>query len=167
MTYTKRTSMAEHQKDAIYRKTQRFCSYQERTLQEVQEKLGVWGVTDSSQVMHILQKLIEDRFLNEERYVDAFIRGKFERKKWGKRKLDAALRRKGISPTLIARSLDAITPDDYRKSLQRVAERKRQGLVGIPIAQQQQKLTRYLLQKGYESDLVSLTIREMVTSSHL
>jgi len=109
----------------------------------------------------MLQMLTEERFLDEQRYVEAFIRGKLEGRRWGKRKLRVALTQRGLSPSLIQRGLDAIAPTDYLEGLRYVAHRKQQALSDMPPMQQRRKLTYYLLQKGYEPDLISQIVREI------
>ena len=153
--------MAPYQEDLICQKAQRYCSYQERTRKEVGDKLRTWGVPQRETVERILQMLTKERFLDEQRYVEAFIRGKFEGRRWGKRKLRVALTQKGLAPSLIQRGLDAITPTDYLTSLRYVANRKQQALLDLPPVQQKRKLTYYLLQKGYEPDLIGEIVREI------
>jgi regulatory protein len=153
--------MATDQEDVIYRKAARYCGYQERTEKEVQEKLRAWGVEQKSEEERIIKALRVNRFLDEERYVEAFIRGKFSGKQWGKRKLLAALGKKGLSQALIQQGLAAIETTDYLQTLHRVADRKKKSLAGATSIQKRQKLTNYLLQKGYEPDLVCQTVQEI------
>ena len=84
-------------------------------------------------------------------------------KKWGKRKLLAALTAKGLDRALIQKGLATIEPTDYLQRLRHVAERKKQTLTGANAMQTRQKLTNYLLQKGYEPDLVTQTVKEITT----
>jgi regulatory protein len=155
--------MALDRTDTIYQKAMRYCSYQERTEKEIQEKLRGWGVEDKEGV-HMIRALKVDRFLDEERYVAAFIRGQFLGKKWGKKKLVAALTSKGLDQILVRQGLAMIEDVDYVQSLRDVAERKRASLVGATPTQAKQKLMNYLLQKGYESELVIQTVQEIIAS---
>jgi regulatory protein len=153
--------MVRYQGDAIYQKAQRYCSYQERTCKEVREKLRAWGIIQPEIIERILQMLTEQHFLDEQRYVEAFIRGKFVSRRWGKKKLSMALTQKGLAPSVIQQGLDAITPEDYRETLRYVAHRKQQSLLGMPFTQQKRKLRSYLLQKGYETDLIGTVLSEI------
>ncbi|MHA7877348.1 MAG: regulatory protein RecX [Bacteroidota bacterium] len=153
--------MALDKEDTHYQRAAYYCSYQERTEKEVREKLHAWGVTQK-EATHIVHALKQDRFLDEERYIEAFVRGKFLAKKWGKRKLWATLINKGLDRTLIQKELSTIDDSDYLRSLRQVAEKKKQLLVGITAKQATQKLTNYLLQKGYEPNLVIPTVQEMI-----
>ncbi len=154
--------MTSNHEDTHYQKAVRYCAYQERTEKEVQEKLRAWGVKQD-EITHIIRTLKQDRFLDEERYVTAFVRGKLLAKKWGKRKLWAVLMERGISQALIQKGLAVIEDTDYIQSLHHVAKQKKQSLADITSMQARQKLINYLLQKGYESDLVIRTVQEMIT----
>ena len=153
--------MPPDKENTIYKKAAHYCGYQERTEKEVQEKLRTWGV-EQKEGAHIIQTLKEDYFLDEERYVEAFIRGKFFGKKWGKRKLFAALTEKGLDQALIQKELSTIENADYLQNLRYVANRKKQSLARINSIQARQKLTNYLLQKGYEPDLVIQTVQKII-----
>jgi regulatory protein len=150
--------MVIDQEDILYRKAAHYCGYQERTEKEVQGKLCAWGVEQKSEEERIIQALKADHFLN----VEAFIRGKFLGKQWGKRKLLAALDKKGVDQALIQKGIASIETTDYLQTLRYVADRKKKSLAGEPSIQRRKKLMNYLLQKGYESDLVYQTVQELV-----
>ena len=146
----------------MYQKAARYCSYQERTEKEVRDKLRALGVQDLAAEEALVQALKADRFLDEARYVAAFVRGKLALKQWGKRKIRAALTQKGLDPALVQAGLATIAAADYRQALQTVAARKRAQLPGIHLRQDQQKLTHYLLQKGYEPELVHEVVQALL-----
>jgi regulatory protein len=152
--------MTSDKKETAYQKAIRYCGYQERTGKEVQEKLRAWGVAQKEEEVRIIQALQEDNFLNEERYVEAFIRGKCLSKQWGKRKMFDALTKKGLDQVLIQKGLATLATAEYLQRLRYVADRKKQSLAGATSLQRKQKLTNYLLQKGYEPDLVLQTVQE-------
>ena len=81
-------------------KAESYCSYQERSQQEVRDKIYSWGLLRND-VENILSTLITSGFLKEERFASAFTRGKFRIKKWGRNKIREALRGKKVSETLI------------------------------------------------------------------
>jgi regulatory protein len=151
--------MTSDQERAVYNKAARYCGYQERTEKEVQEKLLAWGVESKEEEARIIQALQAENFLNEERYVEAFIRGKFLGKQWGKRKMFDALTKKGLDPALIHKGLATIEPTDYLQQLRYIADQKKQSLAGTSSMQARQKLTNYLLQKGYEPELIIQTVQ--------
>jgi regulatory protein len=152
--------MTSDQESTVYKKAASYCDYQERTEKEVKEKLLAWGVESKEEGARIIQALRADNFLNEERYVEAFIRGKFLGKQWGKRKMFDALTKKGLDPALIQKGLATIEPTDYLQQLRYIADQKKKSLAGATSLQRTQKLANYLLQKGYELDLVTQTVKE-------
>ncbi len=157
---------APDKENPVYRKAAHYCGYQERTDKEVQEKLRTWGVEKKSEEERIIQALKADNFLSEERYVEAFINGKCLGKQWGKRKIFDALTKKGLDQALIQKGLATIEPADYLQRLRHLADRKKQSLAGATSIQERQKLTNYLLQKGYEPDLVTQTVQELIVQQH-
>ena len=154
--------MAIAQAHPAYQKAARYCSYQDRTEKEVRAKLSALGVTQETETEQLIQALKAKKLLDEERYVASFIRGRVVGKHWGKRKLQRALASQGVGATLIQKGLAALDDADYLRGLREVAERKKQALAGTPPQQEQQKLTNYLLQKGYEPALVDQTVQELV-----
>lgn len=131
----------------------RYCAYQERSHQEVQKKLWEWGF-DKEDSDKICVQLIEENFLNEERFAKAIAGGKFRTKGWGKNKIVMALKSKGISPNLVKASLKEIDQATYRKKLQEILEKKDKSLKAEILHVRKQKLARYALGKGYEPDIV-------------
>ncbi len=149
--------------DEAYQKAARYCSYQERTEQEVRNKLQALGVTQKGEKEQLVQVLKAAHFLDERRYVEAFIRGKVVGKQWGKKKLFITLANKGLDRALIRKGLDAIEDADYLRSLHKAAEQKERSLAKLaerdPV-QYKQKLTNYLLQKGYEPEWIYQVVQE-------
>ena len=142
------------QKEALA-KLQRYCAYQERCHHEVKEKLsgfGIWG----DWADQIIVRLIEENFLNEERYAGCIVRGKFKYKKWGRIKIIQRLKEKRISPNLIRLSLKEISEEDYLATLQLLIEKKDDSLhlKETDPFKRKQKIAKYLQQKGYESPLI-------------
>jgi regulatory protein len=153
--------MIPDKEEILYQKAAHYCGYQERTEKEIQNKLRAWGV-EKKEAERVLQTLKEDHFLDEGRYVEAFIRGKFLGKKWGRRRIFAALTEKGLDQALVQQGIATIENADYLQSLRYVADRKKQTLSGVPSIQARKKLTNYLLQKGYEPDLVIKTVQDII-----
>lgn len=120
------------------------------------------GLGDGQVIAQIMQRLAREGFLDEERYVAAFVRGKFLNRGWGKRKLAAMLAQKGISAQHIQAGLAMISTDDYRQVVYNLAVQKKQQLLSMDVYQAQQRLTRYLLQKGYELDVVRPIVEELL-----
>lgn len=144
--------MTDSIKDAL-RKAALFCAYQERTQQEVRDRLKEWGVWGDD-AEEVIAELIAQNYLNEERFAKAFAGGKFRVKSWGKRKIKQQLQQRGITGYNLDQALKEIAPDDYRTTLTDLLDKKRRTLRDDNPLIVKQKLVRYAMSKGYESDLI-------------
>ena len=144
--------MTDSQKDAL-RKAALFCAYQERTQQEVRNRLKDWGVWGDD-AEEIIAELIQQNYLNEERFAKSFAGGKFRVKGWGKRKIKQHLQQHGITGYNLDQALKDIAPNDYRETLAGLLTKKRRTLRDDNPLIIKQKLVRYALSKGYESELI-------------
>ena len=141
-------------------KAKHYCAYQERSHREVKDKLYGFGL-NTKEVDQILSILIEENYLNEERFAIQFAGGHFRTKKWGRVKITYALKQKQVSPYCIKKALKQIDEDEYLKVLQKLFEEKLKALKSEKnIFIKKRKLQDHLLQKGFESDL----IREMLNT---
>jgi len=104
-------------------KAENYCAYQERSQQEVRDKLYEWGLY-SNTVEQVIIQLIDGNFLNEERFANAYTRGKFNQKGWGKIKIKQGLKFKRVSDPLIKKALNSINEDDYLLMLHQVVQKK-------------------------------------------
>ena len=142
-------------------KLKQYCSYQERCHAEVKEKLFTYGVYKND-ADEIISKLIEENYLNEERFALMFAGGKFRIKHWGKVKIKNELKQKGISDYCLKKALAAIDKDAYQKTLYKLAELKLKTLKSEKnIFIKKRKLQDHLLMKGYEADLVRTIVNDM------
>jgi regulatory protein len=134
-------------------KIERYCAYQERSHQEVRNKLHTFGLY-RDEVDEILSNLITDGYLNEERFAKAFAGGKFRMKKWGRIKITHALEGKGVSRNCIRIALGEIDERDYVNALRGLLEEK------LPLLEEDSAyvlrdcLSKFAIRKGYEPDLV-------------
>lgn len=135
-----------------YQKLKHYCSYQERSHTEVKEKLYGFGL-HKPDVEKLLTQLIEEGFLNEERFAIQFAGGKFRIKKWGRIKIKYELKQKQISAYNIKKALSQIDEQEYFSMLQTLAAEKWKTLKHEQKHIRQIKTQQYLLQKGYEADL--------------
>lgn len=141
--------------DKAFQKIKHYCSYQERSHGEVKEKLYSFGLY-KQEVEELLSKVIEENYLNEERYAIAFAGGKFRMKQWGKVKIAYEMKQKGVSTYNINRALKAIETTDYEKTFQKLAAEKLRSVRSEKnIFIKKRKVQQYLLQKGYESPMIS------------
>ncbi|MFC0184437.1 regulatory protein [Pseudarcicella hirudinis] len=149
-------------KEAL-KKAANFCAYQERTHHEVKEKLmevGVYG--DDSE--EIVVWLIENNYLNEERFAKVFAGSKFRQKHWGRLKIRQELKLRKLSEYCIKAGMAEINDEDYMDTLLKIIDKKAHSLKGENPMMLKQKLVRYALSKGFENDLVWQTVNEILKS---
>ena len=110
-----------------------------------------------------MKHLQEAGFLDETRFAESYVSGKFRIKKWGKRKIYAGLRAKGVSSELIIVVLNVINQDLYQETLLSLASKKQKelSLKKDSLWEKKIKLTRFLLQRGYENDLVADAVEQV------
>ena len=138
-----------------------YCNYQERCHQEVRNKLYEIGC-HKQEVEELISYLIESNLLNEERYAQSFARGKFRLKNWGRNKIIHELRKKKISDYCIRKSMLEIDDVDYEETINKIAEKKYKELCREKNNRiREQKIYRYLLQKGFESNVINTLIKKM------
>lgn len=129
----------------------RYCAYQERCIHDLKLKNHEWKL-NAKEFEGLINELKEDNFLNEERYVESYVKGKFHLNKWGKLKIQHALHSKNIDSTMIDEKLNLISDEEYSKTIEELLTRKMAQLKADP--NKKLKAQRYLLSKGYELDLV-------------
>lgn len=139
----------EHYRQAIIR----YCQYQERCHQEVRQKLFTLGC-DETTTEALITMLITSGLLHEERFARAYARGKFNLTHWGRNKIIQQLRQRKISDYCIRKAMEEIDPEQYKQVLCRLAARKWQQQKTGMKRQREQAVFRYLVQKGFEPDLV-------------
>jgi len=147
-------------KEEALQKLRQYCAYQERSHSEVQQKLWDLGVRRADHD-EIIVSLIEDDYLNEERFAIQFAGGKFRMKDWGRKRIYYALKEKKISDYIIKKAMQEIPEADYNKTLQDLAEKKYASLKNEQYLVRKKKTMDYLLQKGYEPNLVTQAIKHL------
>ena len=139
----------------------RFCSYQERSHNEVRQKLSQYGLRQSD-VELIITELITAGFLNEERFARAYAGGKFRMKKWGRIKIQNELEFRGLTKNCIKSGMQEIDEDDYRKSLEELLLKKSTALNAVSDQFiRRDKIANYGIQKGFEPELVWQIIKAL------
>lgn len=131
----------------------RYCAYQERSHQEVKNKLYTFGLF-KSEVEELITRLITEGFLNEERFAKAFAGGKFRMQKWGRIKIVHELEARGLTKNCIKAGLREIDDNDYRNALQDLLDKKAAQVHEEDVFVKRDQLARYAIQKGFEPDLV-------------
>lgn len=137
-----------------------YCAYQERCISEVRNKLDEFAL-DPSQIDAILEKLIEEGFLNETRFAEAFVRGRFTLKKWGRVRIRQELKMRDIPEHIIRKALDLIDGDEYWAVLKYLAARKWKLTQELNELKKKAKVQRFLVFRGFENDLIRDVISEL------
>ena len=136
-----------------------YCALQDRCQWDVTQKMKEWGLLEMTQ-KHILEILIQEKYVDEERFAQSFCRGKFLIKKWGKVKITNELKKKKISDICIKKGLEEIDLTEYDLLLENLLTKKNNTLRDKNHFTRKSKLARFLIQRGFEGNLVWDKIRD-------
>lgn len=139
-------------------KIEKYCVYQERCTFEVVQKLKSWSLSESC-VQELVQELVKDNFLNEERFIQVFVNSKIKLKRWGIRKIEQELYRKQIPLQKVKTIIDSFENSVFDDNMNIVAEKWLQNKKEI--RNLKPKLFRYLQSKGYETDKIYQYINQI------
>jgi regulatory protein len=148
-------------KEQALQKLKHYCGYQERSHYEVRQKLfdlGIWKKDHDE----IVASLIENEYLNEERFAIAFAGGKFRIKQWGRVKIKYELKQKQVSEYSIKKALKQIDEGEYRETLTKLAAEKYASLKGEQYMVRRKKTMDYLLARGFEITLITDEIGRLI-----
>lgn len=147
--------------DEVKRKLEQYCVYQDRCHKEVEQKLREFSLIPEAREM-ILLSLMENNFLNEERFARSFARGKFNIKKWGKQRIVRELKFRDISTYNIKTALKEIDETAYLDTIYKITEKRNEIISETNIYKRKRKLIDFLLRKGYETELIYKTVNEIL-----
>lgn len=140
--------------DEIRDKLAKFCVYQDRCHWDVEQKFREFKLIPEAKD-EILIYLIQNDFLNEERFAKSFVRGKFNQKKWGINKISVELKKRDIPLNIIKIALEEIDVKNYKQTLAELYNNKKSQVENEQDdLKKKAKIRRFLLQKGYESELI-------------
>jgi len=148
--------------DEIKRKLEQYCVYQDRCHKEVEQKMREYNLIPEAKEM-ILLSLLQDNFLNEERFAKSFARGKFRIKHWGKQRIVRELKFRDISSYNIKTALKEIDEQDYLKTIYSITEKRNEAISEPNIYKRKRKLIDFLMRKGYENELIYKTVDEVTS----
>ncbi len=134
-------------------KLQRYCAYQDRCHTEVRTKLielGCYG----QDLEDVMASLIEERFLDEERFARSFARGKFRMKQWGRNRILQELKIRQISDYCIRKAMEEISEEDYLKTLREVLEKRASQIAEANDFARKGKLAQYAMSRGFEGEII-------------
>lgn len=132
----------------------RFCAFRERATSEVEKKLVDWGAS-ANQSSQVLELLKAEKFVDDLRFCKAFTHDKFRIRRWGKIKIRYHLQHLNMSDENIEYGIASIDEEEYVALARHLLQQKLKTMdAALPEIQKQQKLRNYMMQKGYESDLI-------------
>lgn len=140
------------EKDALLRLSA-LCAQGEHCQWEMTEKLRKWEIDDEAQA-RIMERLVKDRYVDDERFARAFVLDKIRYNKWGRRKVEQALYQKHIADDIRRRTLDDVSDEEYLKVLQPLLKQKRRSTKAASDYEMNQKLIRFALGRGYTFDII-------------
>lgn len=146
--------------EKAYMKLKHYCGYQDRCHQEVKEKLYSLKLGKASVEM-LLSRLIEEDYLNEERYAKAFVGGHFRQKQWGKVKIAYALKQKRVSEYNIKKAMKEILEEDYLAVAEKLITTKWKTLKNEQYINRTAKTMAFLQQRGFEPSLIQNILKKL------
>ncbi|TQO39284.1 regulatory protein [Arenibacter algicola] len=150
--------------DEATRKLEGYCAYQDRCHKEVISKLREMNMIPQA-IDLIVGHLIQENFLNEERFARSFARGKFKIKKWGKNRIVNELKHRDISKYNITTALKEIESKEYLNTFNALASKRLSEIREKDLQKRRKKLADYLLYRGWESGMVYEKVYELVPNN--
>ncbi len=148
-------------KEKALAKAQNICAKMEKAKGEIRQKLFEWKIEKQFHD-EILKSLENDKFIDESRYVKFFVRDKYKLNKWGKIKIDFALRAKEISSELINDALESIDMEEYNEICMDLLQKKLKTISKDGDEKQREKLIRFGQSRGFEANLVYKIVEKLL-----
>ncbi|MBR6929280.1 MAG: RecX family transcriptional regulator [Bacteroidales bacterium] len=146
--------------DQVLDKMAKYCAYQERCVKDVRDKLKTFNLPQEEK-NKILDYLLDNRFVNDERFAKSFVRGKINQSGWGLNKIRFHLIQKGIAKDIIDEALGRTDEEVYRQRLIDILKTKSKTIKAETDFEKKRKLAAYAMQKGFEASLVWEVIKEL------
>ncbi len=146
--------------DQVLDKMAKYCAYQERCVKDVRDKLKTFNLPQEEK-NKILDYLLDNRFVNDERFAKSFVRGKINQSGWGLNKIRFHLKQKGIAKDLIDEALGQTDEDLYRQRLIDILKTKSKTIKAETDFERKRKLAAYAIQKGFEASLVWEVLKDL------
>lgn len=145
--------------DQVLDKMAKYCAYQERCVKDVTDRLKTFDISQTEKD-EILRYLVDNRFVNDERFAQAFVRGKINQSGWGLNKIRFHLLQKGIAKEIVVEALQGTDEDVYRQRLINILKTKARTVKAENDFEKKRKLAAYAIQKGFEASLVWEILKE-------
>ncbi len=146
-------------------KAQNLCARSEKCKADIRQKLYDWQIS-SQDINKIIDLLIQEKFIDELRYAEYFVRDKYRFNKWGRIKIAYILKQKQIPPNFINQALHEINEKEYRESIKNEIIKKHKNIKNTEAHKLKEKLLRFSQSRGYELE-ISLDIIEKIISSKI
>ncbi len=139
--------------NTLKNKIARYCAWRDRCSKEVESKLHEMAVAPE-QIQTLIQWLEDEKYLDDVRFAESYVRGKHSANQWGRIRIVAELRSRNIAENIIREALKSIDSEDYSATLRRLAENKYKTVKSEDVQVKKLKTLAYLSSKGYENDLI-------------
>ena len=146
--------------DQVLDKMAKYCAYQERCVKEVKDKLKTFDIPEEAKA-EILDYLLDNRFVDDERFTKSFVKGKVNQSGWGMNKIRFHLMQKGIAKELIDEALGQTDEEVYRQRLIDILKTKSKSVKAPSDYEKKRKLAAYAMQKGFEGSLVWEVLKDL------
>lgn len=146
--------------DQVLDKMAKYCAYQERCVKDVRDKLKTYDIPQEDRDK-ILVFLLDNRFVNDERFAKSFVRGKVNQSGWGMNKIRFHLMQKGITKEIIDEALGQTDEVVYRQRLIDILKTKSKTVKAETDYEKKRKLAAYAMQKGFEGSLVWEVVKNL------
>ena len=146
--------------DQVLDKMAKYCAYQERCVKEVRDKLKTYEIPQQERDK-LLEYLLDNRFVNDERFAKSFVRGKVNQSGWGVNKIRFHLIQKGIDKDIIDEALGQNDEEAYRQRLVDILKTKSRTVKAASDFEKKRKLAAYAMQKGFEGNLVWEVLKDL------
>ena len=146
--------------DQVLDKMAKYCAYQERCVKDVRDKLKTFDIPQKEKD-EILDYLLDNRFVNDERFAKSFVRGKVNQSGWGVNKIRFHLIQKGIDKDIIEEALGQTDEEVYRQRLIEILKTKAKTVKASSDFEKKRKLAAYAMQKGFEGSLVWEVLKDL------
>ena len=144
----------------ILQKIRHYCSYQERCINEVVQRLKEFTV-QRKKIPGIINQLQKEGYLNEERFAKAFTGGKFRHNKWGRYRIEYEMKVRGIPELIIQEGMAEIDEEEYLQTLRELMIHKFDEIKTEKNVNIREKIMNFAFGKGYEMELILSIIKEM------
>lgn len=142
-------------------KAKNICATQEKCKADIRKKLYDWKIP-TIEIEKILKKLLEDKFIDENRYAGYYVRDKYKLNKWGRIKIEFSLKQKQIEQNIIDKAINEIDEEEYKEIFRNELKKKRKSLKNEEKHKLRDKLLRFAQSRGYEAELTVSMVDELL-----